>query len=196
MAQVKIDIREIKKLKGLKGKGARIFAEESRKVLRELGEDIIDSFIRDRLSGNPIGQKTGKLASRKSFKVKIRGVADTSLEIALQGRQVKLLEEGGWIHAKRTKYLAIPTDNALDSRGLPKWDGPLTYPFADTDRLVKTNSGYLVFGPDNNLYYVYKESVYVKPRLGFGIYMRSAKVARLIRGKVKKFRDAMKERLL
>lgn len=198
MARINLDVRTVLKPKELKGRLARAFGVESEKTLKSAGEELIDLFVKSRLSGNPIKQRSGKLADRKSFQLRVtpKGSATKTLNVAIQGPQVAMLEEKGvkTITPKNSTYLAIPTDEARDSDGVPLWRGPRSYPYADDDELIKTDNGYLVRGPNGRIYYVYVKSVEVRAELGFKDFIKSNKVKNLLRRHIRAFRkDFLRE---
>lgn len=97
-------------------------------------------------------------------------------------------EYGGTVTAKRAKYLTIPTEHALDSKGNPL--KPRARDWKDTF-IARSKAGNLIIFQNQGAgkkpipLYVLKRSVQIKPRLG----MRKA----LERGSDKMIRDIMRE---
>ena len=150
----------------------------ARKMMTKVGA-IMERGLKDNLGGKILKRRTGRLASSIGFKVSNKQgnwVAEIGSG-ARTGKRVSyanILETGGTIRPKKTRYLAIPLKAALTRAGAPRKSSPRDW--AKTF-IKKSNAGNLIiFQSQSNgkilPLYVLKKSVRINAKRYMEISLR------------------------
>ncbi len=114
----------------IENQGERFFQILDRYFERE-SQFIAGQVVKNKLSGNPVGRRTGNLArSVIGQAVRVNGLPAFRVGV-LRGPALAyagIIERGGTIRPKRAKALAIPVGEATTPAGVDKYGGPRNYP--------------------------------------------------------------------